>query len=183
MAPADASPDASPDEPRHPPRNMRRDPRFVEAVLAITGLLVVALGAWYVNTPTPLPVAPNTIQAATPVDQPVYVGVFAPSAAFGRMLTLSGIKVSTTSNTELSVVPLLCRGGTLGVTTDPTRFCDELVNPEGERFGPGDDIVLEITGDRSAVAVIDRIRVGFREGLRWGTEEAGAPVVVRVLDR
>lgn len=183
MEPVDASDDAPVDEPRHPPRNMRRDPRVVAAALAVTGLVVVVLSAWYVNTPAPLPVASTTIQAITPVDQPVYVGVFAPSAAFGRTLTLSGIKLSITSNTEISVVPLLCRGGTLGVTTDPTQFCDELVNPEGEHFGPGDDIVLEVTGQQSAVAVVDRIRVGFREGLRWGTEEAGAPVVVRVLDR
>ncbi len=169
--------------PPDAPLTVRRDPRVGGIAAAVSALLIVGVTAWYVNSPAPLPIAPKAIQASTPVDRPIYVGVFAPTAEFARRLRVSGIKVHTTSNTEVTVVPLLCRGGTVGVTSDPRQFCEELVNPEGERFGPGDDIVLEVTSDDAAVAVIDRIRVGFREGLQWGTEEAGAPVVVRVLGR
>lgn len=165
------------------PLTVRRDPRLGAIAGVLIAILVIAVSVWYINTPAPLPIAPKTIQASTPVERPIYVGVFAPTAAFDRELALSGIKVHTTSNTDVEVVPLLCRGGTVGVTTDPGQFCQELINPEGESFGPGDDIVLEITSESPAVAVIDRVRVGFREGLQWGTAEAGAPVIVRVLGR
>lgn len=162
---------------------VRRDPRLAQIASALILFLVVGVGVWYANSPRDLPTAPRAVQASTPVGQPVYVGVFAPSQAFGRTLTISGIKVATTSNTQVEVVPLLCRRGTVGVTSDPAQFCMDVVNPEGESFGPGDDIVLEVTSQEPAVAVIERIRVGFREGLQWGTEEAGAPVIVRVLGR
>jgi hypothetical protein len=165
------------------PLQVEPRPRWRLAVWALVAAAVLAVTVWYVNSPTELPTSDRTISASTPVDQPVYVGVFAPGADFGRTLHLSGVKVHTTSNTEVSVVPLLCRGGTIGVTTDPESFCEELVNPEGESFTAGDDIVLEINSSEAAIAVIDRVRLGYRDGLQWGTHEAGSGSVVRILSR
>lgn len=165
------------------PLQVERRPRWRLAVWAAVAVAVVAVVVWYVNSPEELPTSDTTISASTPVDQPVYVGVFAPDANFVRTLHLSGVKVHTTSNTEVSVVPLLCRGGTIGVTTEPETFCDDLVDPEGQTFRAGDDIVLEISSAEPAIAVVDRVRLGYRDGLQWGTHEAGAGVVVRVLAR
>ena len=165
------------------PLQVERRPRWRWAVWALVAAAVLAVTVWYVNSPESLPTSDEMISASTPVDQPVYIGVFSPESDFGRTLHLSGVKVHTTSNTAVTVVPLLCRGGAVGVTSDPDAFCDELVNPEGQTFGAGDDIVLEVTSSVAAIAVIDRVRLGYREGLQWGTHEAGAGAVVRILAR
>jgi len=163
------------------PLQVRPRPRSALIIGAILAVVAVAFAVWFAHNPPGLPTTDEPVSVNTPVDQPVYVGVFTPAADFDRTLSLSGVKVHTTSNTEVEVVPLLCRQGTVGVTSEPDTFCQDLVNPEGQTFGAGDAIVLEVTSDVAAIAVIDRVRLGFREGLRWGTEPAGAGAVVRVL--
>jgi hypothetical protein len=154
----------------------------VVIVATVLVALSVAAGcAWYVTHPSDLPTSGRTVHATTPTGQPVYVGVFAATGGFDRTLRLSGVKVHTTSTTDVEVVPLLCRGGTIGVTSDPATFCTELVNPEGQSFGPGDDIILEITGDAAGVAAVDSVRLGYREGIQAATQDAGVPVVVNIL--
>lgn len=154
--------------------------RLVAAVLG--GIIAVAMVSWHMNHPAELPTQEGPIRASTTAGTPVYVGAFVPPADFERDLSLSGVKVHTTANTEVSVVPLLCRGGGFAVTTAPEPFCDELVDPEGERFEVGDSIVLEVSSEDSAIAVIDRVRLGFREGLQWGTEAAGVPAIVLIQE-
>jgi predicted small integral membrane protein len=148
------------------------------AIGSIVAVLLAALVVWYVNSPSNLPTTEDTINAETTAGRPVYVGVFAAGSDFERSLRLSGVKVHTTANTQVDVVPHLCRNGSLAVTSEPGAFCGELVNPEGQTFESGDSIVLEVTGDETAIAVIDRVRLGFREGLQWGTREAGANRVI-----
>ncbi len=152
--------------------------------LLVTGIaLLVALGIWYVNNPSALPTSNATVNASAVTGQPIYVGVFTASDEFERTLRVSGVKVHTTANTQVDVVPHLCRDGSLSVTTEPAAFCGELVNPEGQTFGPGDSIVLEVSSDESAIAVIDRVELGFREGLQWGTREAGSRAIVSIRAR
>ena len=43
--------------------------------------------------------------------------------------------------------------------------------------------MLEVSSDETAIAVIDRVRLGFREGLQWGTLEAGSPALVNIQAR
>jgi hypothetical protein len=162
---------------------VRRRPIAVIVTAVVVAAAAALGGAWFVIHPAELPTSDTTVHASTPVGQPVYVGVFAATTDLGRTLRLSGVKVHTTSNAQVEVVPLLCHGGTIGVTTDPVPFCTALVNPEGERFGPGDDIVLEVTGDTAGVAVVDRVRLGYRDGFQVATQEAGAPVVINLLER
>ena len=108
------------------------------------------------------------------VDTPLYVGMFAAADDFDRTLRISGVKVHTTTSAELSVTPLLCRRGTVGVTTRPEQFCADLVDPEGERLVGGDSIVLKIESAEAAVAVIEQVRIAYREDIRWDTQPAGA---------
>jgi len=153
----------------------------------VVGIVVVALLAalavWYVNNPSELPTSNATVNASTVAGQPVYLGVFAATDEFERTLHLSGVKVRTTANIQVDVVPYLCRDGSLAVTTEPGAFCGELLNPEGETFSPGDSIVLEVSGDDTAIAVIDRVQLAFREGVQWGTQEAGSPALVNIRAR
>lgn len=155
--------------------------RWVLLVIGVT--LLVGLGIWYVNSPSGLPTSNATVNATAVAGQPVYLGVFAATDEFERTLHLSGVKVHTTANTQVEVVPHLCRNGSISVTTEPEAFCGELVNPEGESFGPGDSIVLEVSSEETAIAVIDRVRLGFREGLQWGTSEAGSSAIVTIQAR
>lgn len=162
---------------------VRRGPRAGIVVRVLLALVVVAFLVWFTTSPASLPTSDTAISASTPTAARVYVGVFTPGADFDRDLHLSGVKVHTTANTEVTVTPLLCVGGTIGVTTEPDRFCPELVNPEGRTLGEGDAIVLEVSSDLAAIAVVDRVRLGFRDGLQWGTLEAGSGAIVRVLGR
>jgi hypothetical protein len=151
----------------------------------VCGIVVLvaagALAVWHAQHPAPLPLDDRTVSATTPVDEPVYLGVA--GAPAGRTLHLSGVKVRTTSNTDVTVTPLLCRGGRIEVTTEPDLYCSDLVNPEGTTLGASDSIVLMVASDEPAIAVVDPVRLGFREGLQWGTLPTGTGAVVRVIAR
>jgi len=158
----------------------RRAKLWVGLVIAI---VLAGLATWYVNSPSELPTSNSPVQASTTTGRPVYLGMFAGDRGFDRTLHLSGVKVHITANTQVEAVPFLCRDGALSVTTEPEAFCGELVNPEGETFGPGDSIFLKVSGDETAIAVIDAVRLGFREGLQWGTREAGSAAIVTIQGR
>ncbi|CAN5361416.1 hypothetical protein BH09ACT12_BH09ACT12_25110 [soil metagenome] len=160
---------------------VRRSSTWVLLIVALLLAGTAGLAAWHAHHPEALPTVARTVSANTPVDEPVYIGMA--TGVPGRSLTLSGVKVHTTSNTDVSVTPLLCRSGRIEATTDPAAFCSDLIDPEGETLEPDDSIILQVLSDVPAVAVIDRVRVGFREGFQWGTLPIGAEAVVRVLAR
>lgn len=154
--------------------------------LLIGGVVLLVAAAvltwWRAGAPEPLPVSDELVPASTKVGAPVYVGVFTAGSGFDRTLRLSGVKIHATSNTsQLTLTPLLCRGGSLNVTTDPDVFCPELLDPEGQDFTSGDGIVVRVTGAVPGVAVVDPVRLAFRENLHWDTLEAGSGAVVQIL--
>jgi hypothetical protein len=161
---------------------VQRHPAFAWALAGLVAVASLGGGAWFVTHPEPLPTSDAMVHATTPVGQPVYVGMFTPDD-FDRTLRLSGVKVHTTSSVDVDVQPLLCRSGTIGVTTDPASFCADLVDPEGESFGPGDSIVVVVTAQAPGAAVVDRVRLGYREALQADTQEAGQTAIVTILDR
>jgi hypothetical protein len=69
------------------------------------------------------------------------------------------------------------------VTTTPDTFCAELGPTEGATMRAGDEVVLEVAGAAPGVVVIDRVRVVYRDGLQWATQDAGAPSQVTILAR
>jgi hypothetical protein len=148
----------------------------------VVGLVLVAGVVAQVTThPDDLPTSDKLVTASTPVGRSVYLGVFAAPADFGRTLEISGVKVFAESTVPVTITPHLCRGGSLGVTSEPGLFCAEVVDTEGATMGPGDEIVLEVTGDQPGVVDIERIRVAYRDGIRWATQFAGSPAVVTLL--
>ena len=80
-------------------------------------------------------------------------------------------------------MPRLCKGGSVGVTTSPEAFCDQLLGTEGTTMEAGDEIVLEVTGEEAGTVAIDRIKVAYRDGVQWGVQDAGAPSIVSLLPR
>jgi hypothetical protein len=145
-------------------------------------VLVVALG-WVSTHPDPLPTTATSVHAETPVGEPVYVGVFGTPADFGRTLHVAGVRVFATATADVTIVPHVCHGGSVHVTTTPASFCASLGPTEGATLGGGDEVVLEVSGDAPAVVVIDRVRVAYRDGLQWATQDAGAPAQVDILPR
>lgn len=143
------------------------------AMISVAVLMVIGWFAWYATTPEELPTDAKTMSASGVVDTPLYVGMFSAPDDLGRTLRISGVQVHATTSAELEITPVLCRRGTVGVTTQPEQFCADLVNPEGERMVGGDSIVLKIVSDEPVVAVIDRIRIAYREDIRWDTQPAG----------
>lgn len=159
------------------PRRQRPQKRSrLRRVLAVLAILVLAVGwlIWFLRTPDDLPTSSRTVDGTGVVDQPLYVGVLAVGNGFDRTVTIDEIAVDVESDGEVDVEPRLCRGGSLNsVTTDPSSWCPQLEDPDGKEFGAGDSIVLVVTAAEPTAVEIGRLEVSFRDGIRWGTSEAG----------
>jgi len=144
-------------------------------ILIILATLGVAVGwlVWFLRTPEDLPTESGRVTDSGVVDQTVYVGMLAVGDDFDRTIRISEISVDVNPEDGVEVVPLICRGGSLSVTTDAESFCPELDDPEDAEFSGGDAIVLAVTASTATEVEIGRIEVSFRDGIRWGTKEAG----------
>lgn len=163
------------------PLLVQRRPRTTLAVWTVALAVVVGLVFWFISTPPALATSEQPVTGTTPVGRDLYLGVA--GATGDRTLAISGVQVHVDAEVPVEVEPLLCLGGSPRVSSDPSTFCRELVAPDGRELGPGDTIVLRVHGDYAGTASIDRVRIAYREGARWGTQEAGAPAVVTVLGR
>lgn len=156
---------------------VRRSRAWV-ALWALPVVALVAVGAWFVTHPEPLPTSDDAVTVSTPVDVPVYVGVFTPT---GRTLDISDVRVRQSGDADVDV--LVCHDGTVGVTTDPDTFCTRLEDAVGAELTAGDELLLRVSAAAPGPVSIDRVEVSYRDGLQWATQEAGQPVVVNVLGR
>lgn len=150
-------------------------PRTLRWLVLVAVVLVLgAWLAWFLRSPGSLPTEDRTVTASGVVGTPLYVRAFSAPADLGRTLHVSGVKVHTEASADVTVTPVICKGGSINdVTTAPAQFCDDLANPEGEDLVAGDSILLEIQTDQPAEAHIDRISIGFRQDIRSATEPAG----------
>jgi hypothetical protein len=154
-------------------------------VLLYAVVLVVLLAAigWVSTHPEALATTDATVRAETPVSEPVYLGVFGTPADFDRTLHIAGVRVFADATGDVTIVPHVCHGGSVNVTTTPESFCGELGPTEGATLRSGDEIVLEVVGDVPAAVDIDRVRIAYRDGLQWATQDAGARASVSILAR
>jgi hypothetical protein len=153
------------------------------AAYVVVLVVLVATAVWVGTHPEPLDTSDTTVVASTPVTEPVYLGVYGTPADFDRNLHVYGVHVFATSTVEVTIVPHVCHGGSVNVTTTPESFCAELGPTEKASLEGGDEIVLEVVGDAPGVVEIDRVRVAYRDGLQWATQDAGAASQVTILDR
>ena len=150
---------------------------------AVALLVLLAVIGWVSTHPDGLTTTDTTVLAETPVGEPVFVGVFSTPADFDRTMHLAGVHVFASSTADVTIVPHVCHGGSVNVTTTPESFCGELGPTEGATLEAGDAIVLEIMGDVPGVVEIDRVRIAYRDGLQWATQDAGARSQVSILAR
>jgi hypothetical protein len=150
---------------------------------AVVLLLLLAVIGWVSTHPKALTTTDTTVQAETPVGEPVFVGVFGTPADFDRTLHIAGVHVFATSTAEVKIVTHVCHGGSVNVTTTPETFCGEFGPTEGATLESGDAIVLEIVGSSPTVVKIDRVRIAYRDGMQWATQDAGARSQVSILAR
>jgi hypothetical protein len=144
-------------------------------VVVVLATLAVAVGwlVWFLRTPDDLPTSGEAAEGSGVVDQVVYVGMFAVGDDFDRTLRVSDVSVEVDPDDGVEVTPMICRGGSLSVTTDVDAFCPGLDEPDGADFSDGDSIVLAVTASAPTEVEIGRIELSFRDGIRWGTKEAG----------
>jgi len=158
--------------------------RWAVRVAWLTGLVVfAALAARVASSPEELPISDEVVAASTPVDRPIYLGVFQADASFDRSLHLSGVKVFAESTVPVTITTHVCRGGSLGVTSEPESFCAELVPTEGATLTAGDEVVLEVVGAAPGTVRVERVRLAYRDRLQWATQFAGSPALVTILSR
>jgi hypothetical protein len=146
-------------------------------------LALLAIVGWVSTHPDPLPTSTTRVLASTPPGRPVFVGVFAPAGDADRHLHISGVHVSATATSDVTILPHVCHDGSINVTTTPERFCTPFGPTEDTALEEGDEIVLEVVGDTPGVVDIDRVQIAYRDGLQWATQDAGAPARVTILPR
>lgn len=160
---------------------VRRRPRAALAAWAVVVAIVAGLAFWFVTSPPAPATTDAVVRASTPTGQDVYVAVVPGQA--DRTLRISGVLVHVDAEVPVEVEPLLCRGGSPRVTSEPAAFCAELVTPDGRGLRPKDSILLRVRGEYAGVTRIDRVRLAYRDGIRRATRPAGAPAEVTVLGR
>ena len=146
------------------------------ALLWIAALaLVIAFGAWFVTHPAPLPVPTDPVEVEAPLGERTYVGIYDPAAHVSQVdIDVEG---------EAAVEALVCRDGTVSVTSEPDTFCTTLVDAEGATLEPGDGLVLAILDDEAGEATVPPVELSFRDGIRWGTHPVGPTVEASFVSR
>ena len=119
--------------------------------------------------------------ASAPVGESVYVGVYAPTVDSRRTIRVREVAVTTEGELPVEVRSLVCEGGAINVTSDPATFCTRLVDAEGATVSPGDVLVLELSSSLPGEVLVDRVRLSYRDGLQWATQEVGPQVEVTFL--
>lgn len=153
--------------------------RTITATLVVlAGVLVV--GSWWVTHPTPLPVREGHVTAVTTPGRAVYVGLFS-GVETDRTLRIGGVHLRTDATVPVEVEPLLCRGGSVSVTSDAATFCRELTDPTGQQLRPGDSLLVRVTAQEAGAAFIARMTIAYRSGLRVGRQPAGTGAVVAIV--
>ncbi|ANH40130.1 hypothetical protein I601_3726 [Nocardioides dokdonensis FR1436] len=154
---------------------------LTRAALALLVASTALLAWWFVTNPPPLPSAEGHVTASTTAGRPVYVGVWTTPADFARTLDLAGVHLRADATVDVTLEPLLCRGGSIGVTTDPAPFCRELVDPAGATLRAGDSLIIKAEASEPGAVYVDLPTVAFREGPRWGHSRAGTKAVIAVV--
>lgn len=145
--------------------------------VAVIGLLFVA---WWMTHPGDLR-AGRDVSGPTPVDQAVNVGIEAPA---GRTLHISSVKVDWDGKPKgASADAYVCKGGALGFTPNPKPFCASVEKAKGATLNTDkDQLFIAIEASEAQTLKVDDIRVGFREGLQWGTRSMGPKIEVTVAE-
>jgi hypothetical protein len=111
----------------------------------------------------------------------VNVGIEAPT---GRTLHISSVKVDWHGKPAgASWVAYVCKGGALGFTPNPKPFCASVEKAKGATLNTDkDQLFIAVNASEAQILKVDDIRIGFREGLQWGTRSIGPKIEVTVAE-
>lgn len=182
MGPASLSAMTDVIPPRRPPvhdmalHRPRRLPRWWWAPVAVLG---VGLLGWWMMHPQDLPADADGASTTTKTGQPVFVGLTTDDGTH-RSPTIRGIELGEVPD-GATVEVLVCRGGSVTITSDAASFCEQLVRAEGTDLDlPEDQLLVSVSSDEPGTLSLDGLGVSFREGVQWGSH--GLPdVTVEVV--
>ncbi|QIX27319.1 DUF2784 domain-containing protein [Nocardioides sp. JQ2195] len=149
--------------------------------------VLVAVGLWWTGRPSPLPTSDRSIEVTVKTGQQVYVGV---SVDVDRDIEISGVEMETTSSTGdplttegLDLRTWICRDGAISQTTEPERFCADVLPAEGSslHLGGADQLMLSVDSSTPVDLHLDRLRIEYREGLQRATQDFGPTFDIAVL--
>jgi len=153
--------------------------------LWLVGLIALAgIGAWWMTHPGGF--APRgRLSEQTPVDTPLFVAVLGPSNDSARTVELRDVSAAYSGPGGTDVTVLICRGGSIGTTTDAAPFCPQLVEAKGEEFHYGErvaeQLVLRVQAPVPGTVTVDGVDLTFREGLQFGTVRVGPHLTLTIL--
>lgn len=144
--------------------------------------VVVAVGLWWLGHPRELPRTDATTSATTAVGQPVFLGV--QDGDDGREITVRDVEVGVTEGDgEASVSVWICRGASVTQTSDPTRFCSDLVQAEGRSVRLGQDqLLVRISATTGQTVHLGRVELTYSDGWQRATQPIGQEFEVEFLD-
>lgn len=141
------------------------------AWLGVAIALVAGL-AWYVTHPEPLPPSDGHVETTTRLGTTIFVGI-----PTGRDLTVRSWEIDLGhGDADL----LVCRDGSIGVTTSPDSFCSSVVEAEGAHLDANDSLVLGVSSTNYALVVGGPLHIAWREGIQLGEQDAGPTISVMV---
>lgn len=188
-----------PAEPTGEQLGARRKVVTVVALLAAIGALVaLAFSGYWLTHPNRMTYG-NLIGTRIPVDEPVVMGIYVSTEDPGIdgdtdpvPVTLTGVEPRVEVNTaDASLEILLCElgpGARIGnIGTSSVRYLERVcaglrpVDQPVENFtGTGGFLVLVVTPRQPGLVRVDGFDTTYRDGIRWGSDQAGVELVVRV---
>lgn len=150
-------------------------------VPVVVALLVILV--WWVGHPTELPARSEPLRVTASAGQEVYVGVLGAEHVDGhRALSIREVDLDVDGD-DVEAAAWICVGGSIGQTTDPSRFCGEVEPAEGATLdlGGGDQLMVSVVSDEDQVVRVDRPVLSYREGIQFATQDAGRPLRVGVV--
>lgn len=172
-------PDAALALPRRA-RTRRRWPWLALAVvLVVGGGTATALAA---RTAPALPRG-GEVEVRTPVGRTVFVGVLGPLGDDRRLdlVGVGGLDGGVPDGVSVATAPVICRDGSINVTSDLDAFCPVVVPAEGEELGPRDQLVVAVTVDRPGTLVLSGVELAWEEGFGSGAQRVGPRIAVEVV--
>ncbi|HEY9565782.1 MAG TPA: hypothetical protein VIR30_18605 [Nocardioides sp.] len=142
---------------------------------------LVAIGLWWLGHPQALTTPDRTESATTKAGRSVYLGV-TNGAQAGRELTVKDVDIPKASAPGVTVKAWICKGGSIAETTDPTQFCTDVVEAEGNDLRLGtDQLILSVESPSAAKVEVGRVTVNYREGLQRAEQPVGPTYSVEFI--
>lgn len=144
--------------------------------------ILLAIGLWWLGHPQELAAPDRTATASTKAGRTLYLGVTDASQR-GRDLQINEIDIPKPSSGDATVKAWVCVDGSIAATTDPTRFCSDVVTAKGHDLRLGtDQLMISIDADSAQKVKVARLTVSYREGLQRAEQPVGPVYAVAFVD-